>query len=397
MLKWVFHTLLFLIGIRDSRHSAHDAKDVVVHGIHTHLGRGGTRDRRGREHKLEHGVINTGEVARATWLVLLGAEGERVNVDARVGGAGVVLEGLHHVKVGTLTLREAVLAVELEFGRDARVITPAVHVKRRLGKHERAGIGKARTRDRRVGGTKGSRRHRGRAPLTAQRGARGRRHVNGTGHLEETVRGNDTVDTRHLGGATKRVDGVGEGIESIRVVERLGTQRAVERLGGVQRRAVVHVGVRLDNPDELLARVVEVQLDLVRRGTDRLVTRELELLEEVLVGVLRHLAALVRVEEDVVDVERRRHQRLLVSRRDGQDTRGGREAAHRPQALANGAEIQVDLNFVILYITYTLPFGIFIGILIFINHIYNMRTLPGIRLYLKSSQKLIRFLRPITI
>jgi hypothetical protein len=55
-------------------------------------------------------------------------------------------KGSHHVEVGTLTLREAVLAVELELGRDARVLTPAVHVKRRLGKHERAGVGEAGAR-----------------------------------------------------------------------------------------------------------------------------------------------------------------------------------------------------------------------------------------------------------
>jgi hypothetical protein len=94
--------------------------------------------------------------------------------------------------------------------------------------------------------------------------------------------------------------------------------------------------------------VVEVQLDLVGGRADRLVTRELELLEEVLVRVLRHLAALVRVEEDVVDVEGRRHQGLLVGSRDGDNAGRGGEGAHRPQALTNRAEIEVDLDLVVL-------------------------------------------------
>ena len=280
--------------------------------------------------------------------MLLGAEGKRVHVDARIGGAGVVLEGLNHVEVGTLTLREAVLAVELELGRDARVLTPAVHVNRRLGKHERAGIGEARARGDGLGSIEESGvRDTGRRPRGVALGRRDG-NIDTTGHLEETVGGDDTVGTRHLTRTTKRVDGVGEGIDGVRVVEGLGTERAVERLRGVEGRAVVDVGIRLDNPDELLARVVEVQLDLVGRGADRLVTRELELLEEVLVRVLRHLAALVRVEEDVVDVEGRRHQGLLVGSRDGDNARRGGEGAHRPQALTNGAEIKVDLDLVVL-------------------------------------------------
>lgn len=50
--------------------------------------------------------------------------------------------------------------------------------------------------------------------------------------------------------------------------------------------------------------MVEVELDLVRRAADRLVTSELELLDEVLVRVLGHPAPLVGVQEHVVDVKR---------------------------------------------------------------------------------------------
>ena len=49
--------------------------------------------------------------------------------------------------------------------------------------------------------------------------------------------------------------------------------------------------------------MVEVQLQLVAGGRDGLTARELENLDEVLVGHLRELAALIRVEVDVVDIE----------------------------------------------------------------------------------------------
>lgn len=73
--------------------------------------------------------------------MLLGAQGEGVHVDARVGAAGVVLERLDLVEVGALALREAVLAVKLELGSDHGVLAPAVHVEGGLRKNEGAGIG----------------------------------------------------------------------------------------------------------------------------------------------------------------------------------------------------------------------------------------------------------------
>ena len=77
--------------------------------------------------------------------MLLGLEREGVDVDAGIGVAGVVLERLDNVEVGTLTLREAVLAVELQLGSDHWVLTPAVHVESSLSEHEGAGIGEGRT------------------------------------------------------------------------------------------------------------------------------------------------------------------------------------------------------------------------------------------------------------
>jgi len=51
--------------------------------------------------------------------------------------------------------------------------------------------------------------------------------------------------------------------------------------------------------------VVEVELELVAGGGDGLTARELEGLDEVLVGDLGELATLIRVEVDVVDIEGR--------------------------------------------------------------------------------------------
>ena len=94
--------------------------------------------------------------------------------------------------------------------------------------------------------------------------------------------------------------------------------------------------------------MVEVELDLVGGGADRLVTRELNLLNEVLMGVLGHLAALVRVEEHVVDVERGGDEGLLVSSSDGLGVGSGSQRLDGPEALTNGAEINVDFDLVVL-------------------------------------------------
>jgi len=66
------------------------------------------------------------------------------------------------------------------------------------------------------------------------------------------------------------------------------------------------------------------------------------------VGVLSHLAALIRVEEDIVDVERGGNKGLLVGSGDRLGVFGGRKALDRPEALTNGAEIDVDLHLVVL-------------------------------------------------
>ena len=275
--------------------------------------------------------------------MLLRAKGKAVHVDASIGGTAVVLEGLDNVEVGTLTLREAVLAVKLELGRDDGVLTPAVHVEGGLSEHEGAGI--RNTGAKGGGGGEGGEVGGGVLPLGRDL------DVRGTSHLEE-ARGVDELvaaGTAGLGRAAEGVDGVGEGIKSIRVVEGLGAEGAEEDRAGIEGRAVVNVGIGLDNPDKLLHGVVEVKLDLVGGGADRLVARELELLNEVLVGVLGHLAALIRVEEDVVDVEGGGNKGLLVGRGHGLGASGASlKGVHGPEALTDGAEVDVDLHLVVL-------------------------------------------------
>ena len=109
-----------------------------------------------------------------------------------------------------------------------------------------------------------------------------------------------------------------------------------------------HERVALDNPHKLLARVVEVELELVGGRRDGLGTRELERLDEVLVGDLGELAALVRVEVDVVHVE---GGRLEVGRRHTVADRVvvGRDLGRRlPAEVAEVVELEVDADLVVL-------------------------------------------------
>jgi len=154
---------------------------------------------------------------------------------------------------------------------------------------------------------------------------------------------------------TEGVDGIGKSINGVSVVEGLGTEEPVEELTALKRRAVVNVLIGLDNPDELLNGVVKVELDLVGRRADGLIAGELQLLNKILVGVLSHTSALIGIQEDVVDVERRSDERLVVSSVDtatsGRRTGVGIAAAERtdsPQALIDGADIEIDLDLVIL-------------------------------------------------
>jgi hypothetical protein len=342
-----------LVGISHSRHAAHDTENVVVNGIHTDLSSGSSRNGRGRKDKLENSVIDSGEVARPAGLVFLRSQCERIHVDTGIRGTSVVLEGLDNVEIRTFALREAVLAVKLELSSDSRILTPAVEVKSGLSKNECSGI-----RESGCGGSSELRLERSigldtgtlagvPGTLVDVSGSDG--SIQSSRHLEKTRRGDEGLRALCLGRSTEGVDSIGESINTICVVERLSSEHLVEELGRIKRRAVVNVGIRLDNPDELLDRVVEVELDLVGRRTNRLITSELNLLNQILVRVLCHLAALVSVEEDVVNIERGSNEGLLVSSCDSLRTGGGGcDVVDGPEALTDRADVKVNLDLVVL-------------------------------------------------
>lgn len=179
---------------------------------------------------MEGGIVDSGEVARAAWVMFLRAQGEGVHVDASVGSTGVVLEGLYNVEVRSLTLGDAVLTVELQLGSDNGVLAPAVHVEGSLSKHIGAGIGNIGSRviaasnsAENVVGTVTS----SIAASNAEGRTGGNEAVKGTSHLEDTSR-DEGVGTRGGIIATENVDGRGKGINGVSVVKRLRSEDLVE-------------------------------------------------------------------------------------------------------------------------------------------------------------------------
>jgi hypothetical protein len=176
----------------------------------------------------------------------------------------------------------------------------------------------------------------------------GRIGIGSTGIIEET----GSIDVVINGvRAAECVDGVGKSIDGVGVVEGLSAEQTVQELIAVEGRAVINVLIRLDDPDEFFDGVVKVEFDLVGRRTNGLITGELELFNEVLVGVLGHAPALVGVQKDVVDVQGSGNEGLVVC---GGNTAASSSAeslvqsANSPQALIDGADIEIDLDFVVL-------------------------------------------------
>jgi hypothetical protein len=325
-------------------------------------------------------------------------------------------------EVGSFTLRETILAVKLELSGDDGVLSPAVEVQRGLSQNEGTSVrdggvievtigeipelskdGGVNTSNGGILGDSGATKVGliegvlGTVPVSSE--TRRDVIVKSTSIVEETTGINEGTRVSSDGsGASESVDSIGEGINGIGVVEGLGTKDLEQSTVALEGGAVVNVGIGLDNPDELLAGVVEVDLDLVGRRSDRLITSVLELLNEVLMGVLGHLSALIGIQEDEINVDRSGNKGLLVGRGDslGSSTGNGSQVLNSPQALANRSEINVNLDLVILYITYTPPFGVFISISVLIN-VLHTETLLGSRLYLKPSSELIKLLRPNSV
>ena len=208
-----------LVAVRETTHSRHHAQDVVVQRIHADLRRARARDRVERDRQLERGLVDTREVARARRLVLLRAQGERVDVDTRARRAAVVLVGLDLVEVGALTLSEAVLAVELELANLHRVLALAAdtRIEDDLGEQvvdTRLKLGRARKIVRvraNVGSTL-------RGTLSDSRSHVTRSTRSSTADGSEASRG-----SRVLASLGKQRDDDTIRREVIRVVERLGT------------------------------------------------------------------------------------------------------------------------------------------------------------------------------
>jgi len=172
----------------------------------------------------------------------------------------VVLEGLDNVEVGSLSLRDTVLSVKLELSGDDGVLTPAVHIEGSLGEDECAGIGHIGSSGGSTVLVEGARR----VPVLGGSSSTRDECIKSTGHLED-VSGDESIGSRCLSGTAEDVDGVGESIDGVGVVEGLSTKDLEQGVAGLKGTAVINVRIGLDDPDELLAGVVEVDLDLVRR------------------------------------------------------------------------------------------------------------------------------------
>jgi hypothetical protein len=314
----VWRSRLSLVAVRQATHAGHHAQHVVVHRVDAHLGRAARAHRVHADRELERGLVDTREVAGARRLVLLRLQGKRVHVDTLGRRARVVLERLHAGEVAALALREAVLAVELELGNLHRVLALAANTGLEDDLGEQV-VGRVLEHDRLVVAAGADVAVEPRR--TTQRGARGDANTREVGARRTIARRRG--DRAELARAAARLASAqaaaGQDVhhdalraEVIRVVERLAAvDLGDEHLVG----RAVHIRVALDNPHELLDRVVEVELDLVGRRRDRLGTRELQLLNQVLVRLLGKAATLLRVQVDVVDVQRRSRERLDAHRR----------------------------------------------------------------------------------
>ena len=204
--------------------------------------------------------------------MLLRVQRERIHVDTGGRDVGVVLVRLHLVEVATLALLETIVAVELDLGKDGRVLA---------------------------------------------------------GHTLDTSDGVTRLEHR--------------AIPPVRVVEGLLAVPLVEDgvVAGDER-------ITLHNPDELLNRVVVVELELVGAGSDGLTAGELEHLNEVLVGHLGELTTLISIEVDVVNEERSSDQASSVNTVTDDVGVAGVLGSIVPAEVAEVVELEVDTNLVVL-------------------------------------------------
>ena len=182
--------------------------------------------------------------------MLLRPESERVHVDAGVGGAGVGEEGLNEIEVGSLALREAILAVELELGGDDWVLAPTVEGESGLREDEGAGIA-----DERLLGVAG---RLGKVVLVGTSGSDTRVSsvsgvyppviIGGVNGVDEGGRGarglpgeinvGPTIKSGSVGEETVDIDKVvvGRSTDTLGASNRVGTTKGMDGVGGEHRR-----------------------------------------------------------------------------------------------------------------------------------------------------------------
>ncbi len=157
------------------------------------------------------------------------------------------------------------------------------------------------------------------------------------GHNSGVLTGH-TLNTGN--GVTRLKDGA---IPPVRVVEGLLTLPRVDN--GIITR---DEGITLDNPDELLDRVVVVELELVGRGGDRLAASELEDLNEVLVRDLGELTTLISIKVDVVNEERGSNETSGIDTITDDVGVAGDLRGIVPAEVAEIIELKVDTDLVVL-------------------------------------------------
>jgi len=264
----------------------------------------------------------------------------------------MMLERLNKVEVCPLTFGETVLTIELKLGGDDRVLSPAMHVNGSLRENESTGISDSRLVSRVLIFNIGSIVCTPSSSLVdfcCSTADRNRSSVNKQSTTKSAFGNTDKI-LRILPNrirAGKGRNGIGKGIYGISIVERLGTECLPKKvLRSIEGGAVINMLVGLNDPNKLLARMVKVELDLVGSGTDRFISGELELFDEVLVGVLGHTSALIGIEEDVIDVEGCGDEGLTVC--SGNLLTSRFKSIDGPKAFINGAEIEVNLDLVVL-------------------------------------------------
>jgi len=65
---------------------------------------------------LKSGIVNTGHIARAAWLMLFGLQCERIDVNTSDWDISMALVGLNQVEVRSKALLKSIVSIELELG-----------------------------------------------------------------------------------------------------------------------------------------------------------------------------------------------------------------------------------------------------------------------------------------